>query len=321
MRLWDLETGKEVRRFEGHEGKVRAVAFSADGKQAVSGCILGDNNLRIWDVETGKEVSKYPVASAPAQNPRGMKVLKNGGGFGGGAPNEFGFGPLGPLPNHTTGIASVAFSPDRKLVLAGCMDNVVRVFELSTGKERKLEGHTQQLLGAVFTPDGKRILSASYDQTVRLWDVESCKELCRFFGHTNWVWGVAVSSDGQLGLSGSLDKTVRLWKLPVAQQPGAKADDGNKKNDDKAAKDGTEKKLDEGKNPKTGGKAGGKAGKEKPKVLTPEEAIKQMPKDNVAVQFKVASVEMSGPYTGYPITFYIYLKDGGKFTAALINNE
>ena len=46
-----------------------------------------------------------------------------------------------------------------------------------------------------------------------------------------------------------------------------------------------------------------------------------MPKDNVAVQFKVASVEMSGPYTGYPITFYIYLKDGGKFTAALINNE
>ena len=197
MRLWDLEAGKEVRRFEGHEGKVRAVAFSADGKQAVSGCVLGDPNLRVWDVKTGTEVSKYPVQTEGIVRP---------GPFGG-------FG-IGKFLGETEGIASVAFSPDGKLVLAGCMDNVLRVFELSTGKERKLEGHTQQLHGAVFTPDGKRILSASYDQTVRLWDVESGKEVCRFFGHTNWVWGVAVSPDGKLGLSGSLDKTVRLWKLP-----------------------------------------------------------------------------------------------------------
>jgi RNA polymerase sigma factor (sigma-70 family) len=209
VRLWDLETGKEVRRFEGHEGKVRAVAFSADGKQAASGTILGDATLRIWDVETGKEVSKYTVASTPAKGRRNIGILY--GGFGGFAPG--GFGPF-PFPDEPGGIASVAFSPDGKLVLAGCMDNVLRVFELSTGKERKLEGHEAQLHGAVFTPDGKRILSASYDKTVRLWDVESGKEVCRFFGHTNWVWGVAVSPDGKLGLSGSLDKTVRLWQLP-----------------------------------------------------------------------------------------------------------
>ncbi len=214
VRLWDLESGKEVRRFEGHEGKVRAVAFSADGKQAVSGTILGDATLRIWDVETGKEVSKYPVASAPARNRPGIGLRKASdfGGFGGLVPPG-GFGPF-PFLDEPGGIASVAFSPDGKFVLAGCLDNVLRVFELSTGKERKLEGHTQQLHGAVFTPDGKRILSASYDQTVRLWDVESGKEVCRFFGHTNWAWGVAVSADGKLGLSGSLDKTVRLWKLP-----------------------------------------------------------------------------------------------------------
>jgi WD40 repeat protein len=166
-------------------------------------------------------VSKYAIPAAPAQGRRNL-----GNFFGGRAPEDFGgppplggfapggFGPLGPFPDHRVGIASVAFSPDGKFVLAGCLDNVLRVFELSTGKERKLEGHTQQVHGAVFTPDGKRILSGSYDQTVRLWDVESCKEVCRFFGHTNCAWGVAVSSDGTLGLSGSLDKTVRLWKLP-----------------------------------------------------------------------------------------------------------
>jgi WD40 repeat protein len=155
-------------------------------------------------------VSKYNVAGTPGRNRRDIGIV-NTGGFSVVAPG--GFGEI-PFPAEPEGIASVAFSPDGKLVLAGCMDNVLRVFELSTGTERKLEGHTQQLHGAVFTPDGKRILSASYDRTVRLWDVASGKEVCRFFGHTDWVWGVAVSLDGNLGLSGSLDKTVRLWQLP-----------------------------------------------------------------------------------------------------------
>jgi WD40 repeat protein len=200
IRLWDLESGKEVRRFEGHTDKVRAVAFSPDGKQVVSGGLFSDPTVRVWEVESGRELSRYLIETAGGDD----DLLKFGG-----------FGGLRAATRvWRSGISSVAFSPDGKLVLAGCMDNVLRVFEVSTGKERKLEGHTQQLLGAVFTPDGKRVLSGSYDKTVRLWDVESGKEVCRFFGHDNWVWGVAVSPDGRLGLSGSLDKTVRLWKLP-----------------------------------------------------------------------------------------------------------
>src|SRR5262245_16665243 len=55
------------------------------------------------------------------------------------------------------------------------------------------------------------------------------------------------------------------------------------------------------------------------KVLTPEEAIKQMPKENVTVQFKVAKVEaFPNPGSGFGgPTYYIYLSDGGKFTARL----
>src|SRR6516164_7175396 len=108
MRLWNLETGAEVRRFEGHAGRVRAVAFSPDGKRAVSGCILGDNNLRIWEVKTGKEVSKHAIPATPARGRRDLGNLF--GGFGGRAPEVFGgsgliapggFGPFGPFPDHT----------------------------------------------------------------------------------------------------------------------------------------------------------------------------------------------------------------------------
>jgi hypothetical protein len=85
----------------------------------------------------------------------------------------------------------------------------------------------------------------------------------------------------------------------VAQQPAAKSDDA-KKNDGKAA-------LDR------------KNARKERKVLTPEEAIKQMPKEDVTVQFKVASVQaMPNPTTGFGgPTYYIFLSDGGKFTARL----
>ena len=36
------------------------------------------------------------------------------------------------------------------------------------------------------------------------------------------------------------------------------------------------------------------------------------------MQFKVASVEVTGFYSGYPATYYVHLKDGGKFTAWLM---
>jgi hypothetical protein len=89
----------------------------------------------------------------------------------------------------------------------------------------------------------------------------------------------------------------------VAQQPGAKTEGKAVVPGDKA------KKADEKK----------PAEKER-KVLTPDEAIKQMPRENVTVQFKVASVERTAWYFGYPATYYVLLKDGGKFTARLISH-
>ena len=37
LRLWDIQTGKELRKFEGHTYWVSSVAFSPDGQRAVFG--------------------------------------------------------------------------------------------------------------------------------------------------------------------------------------------------------------------------------------------------------------------------------------------
>lgn len=50
--IWDVRTGKQQRRITGHDGWIRSVAFSHDGKLIVSGS--DDHTVRVWSEYTGK---------------------------------------------------------------------------------------------------------------------------------------------------------------------------------------------------------------------------------------------------------------------------
>lgn len=56
LRVWDLESGREVQRFVGHDGPVMCCAVLADGR-LVSGS--SDGTLRGWDFESGREVRRF----------------------------------------------------------------------------------------------------------------------------------------------------------------------------------------------------------------------------------------------------------------------
>jgi WD40 repeat protein len=187
-RLWRLpdltpEKVGEVRRFEGHDGTVRAVAYSADGRYVLSGSgwPAGDKTARLWDAATGKEVRRFE--------------------------------------GHTENVSSVALSADGRHVLTGSDDRTVRVWDASTGKEiRSLKGHDLAVFAVAFSPDGRRALSGSMDETARLWDVETGQEVRKFQGHGGWVTGVAFSPDGRRAATSSNDKTVRLWDVETGKE-------------------------------------------------------------------------------------------------------
>jgi WD40 repeat protein len=55
VRLWDVASGEEIARLEGHTERISVVAFSPDGARLVSGS--DDGTIRLWDVASGREMA------------------------------------------------------------------------------------------------------------------------------------------------------------------------------------------------------------------------------------------------------------------------
>jgi len=180
IRLWDIETGGEVRRFEGHTDKVTSVCFSPDGRYIASGS--WDDTVSLLDIETGREVRRFK--------------------------------------GHTDySVESVCFSPDGRYIASGSEDRTIRLWDVRTGRKvRRFEGYTGSVTSVCFSPDGRYIASESRDRTIRLWDVRTGREVRRFKGHTGWVTSVCFSPDGQYIASGSDDRTIRLWDVRTGRE-------------------------------------------------------------------------------------------------------
>ena len=71
-----------------------------------------------------------------------------------------------------SGVTSVAISPDGRLVVTGCLDNTMRIWDTATGQLiERLRGHKDCVYDIAFTPDGNGIVSGSLDKTLKYWDV------------------------------------------------------------------------------------------------------------------------------------------------------
>jgi WD40 repeat protein len=66
-KVWDLETGRELRTLEGHSSHVYGVAVTPDGKWAVSASY--DYTLKVWDLEaaSGRQGSHRKNEARPKE--------------------------------------------------------------------------------------------------------------------------------------------------------------------------------------------------------------------------------------------------------------
>jgi WD40 repeat protein/serine/threonine protein kinase len=234
VRVCDTETGEELLKLDGHNGRVFTIAYSPTGDRIVTGG--RDDLLIVWDAITGERLhtlaghTRYVLCST--FTPDGLRVL-SGAGDGTMKLWDVTNGELiHTYEGHTGNVAGVAVSPDGSMFVSASHDNTLKVWDANTGDElRTLEGHNNMVSSVAFLPDSSRIVSGGWDNTVKLWDSKSGKGTLTLQGHQNCVLSICVSPDGNLIVSGGQDDAIKVWDSRTGKEHVDAADVAEKSND------------------------------------------------------------------------------------------
>jgi WD40 repeat protein len=250
--LWDLVTGREIRRFGqtaaegyiGHANGIQAVSFvpgsqmvlASSGIWTMETAIL-DYRLILWDVATGEMVRELQVEGEDnyslAVSPDGKTAL-TATSAGDIVRWDLATGQkLQTLSGHRDNATSVAFSPNGRMAVSGAWDDAVILWDLQSGEpllniiaHESGWGEDATPLTVAVGPDGRQALSTSEDGIIILWDLFDAGEVRRFDGHQQAVADAAFTPDGKQFLSGggrfsldgeSIDNQMRLWDLETGE--------------------------------------------------------------------------------------------------------
>lgn len=177
VRIFDILSGQSMGTLTGHSRWVSAVAFTPDGKRAVSAA--HDGALRAWSLRSGRCTAV--------------------------------------MEGHSGRINSMDVSSDGRIAATGGEDGVACVWDLKTGAcLKKLEGHTSWITYVEFYSKSQRLLTTSGDGTAIAWSVD-CGEVVKVLeGHSGAVLSAAVTRRGRFAVSASDDGSVRVWDFSAS---------------------------------------------------------------------------------------------------------
>jgi WD40 repeat protein len=228
LRLWDVESGREIRRFHGDKAYnvVNSLAWSPDGRYALLGAgqYLNTQRLSLWDVEAWREIRVYEqpdsvvTCVAFSRDGRlGLSGTVEGTAYAWDIESGREISRYKPPTRDARGI-SLAANGRLAAYAGGYEDPRIRLWNVQSGKEvRLLEGHIGPVASVAFLPDGNRLLSGGADHMLRLWDTDRGTQI-RSVLVPDDVTCVAVTPDGRHALSGSLSGTMRVWDLESGRE-------------------------------------------------------------------------------------------------------
>ncbi|MFZ1025629.1 MAG: protein kinase [Limnoraphis robusta] len=216
IKLWDVQSQRQIATLTGHSDWIYSVAFSPDGRTLASGS--RDNTIKLWDVLTRREIATLTGHSnfvwSVAFSPDGRTLAS------GSRDNTIKLWDvptrreIATLTGHSDWVNSVAFSPDGRTLASGSFDDTIKLWNVQTQREiATLTGHSSSVRSVAFSPDGRTLASGGSGNTIKLWDVQSQREIATLAAHSYSVESVAFSPDGRTLASGGNDKTIKLWDV------------------------------------------------------------------------------------------------------------
>jgi WD40 repeat protein len=170
IKLWDVETGREIRTFKGYpySHALADIVFNKSGKLLAGAS--QDNTVKIWDVATGAEKNTFSQGS----------------------------------------VLAIAFSPRDDLLAIVGEQGVVSVWNIANGQQLfASHGHSDDVLSVAFNNGGEILASGGRDRKIKLWDTRTGNEIRTLEGGPGSVIYVGFSSSQEL-VSESVESVVEV---------------------------------------------------------------------------------------------------------------
>jgi WD40 repeat protein len=218
-----------------HAGRVRALAFTPDGRRLVTAS--DDGTARLWEV-AAHDPARPPLVlrghTAPLTSlaiDASGRLLVTGSDDGtvrtwnlaAGDPSASSTVLTSRAPSGRAGISAVAVTPDARRVVA-TRGTAAWVWQIdgATPSEPIAElGHPQAIESLAMSPDGRWI--ATEDCDAALWEINAAdvhRTRRRLAMPTGCAKALAFSPDSRWLVTGSQDNVARLWDL-TRRDPGA----------------------------------------------------------------------------------------------------
>jgi WD40 repeat protein len=193
-RLWEANTGAELRRFVFGNGGIRSLAFSPDGKTlAVGGD--GPASAKLFDVATARERLKFTLPNASSVRslafaPDGLTLAASGGN------STRLFDTATGKEKLTIDRAAIGlrFAPDGAL-LFGAVSGTIYRWDVKSGRALTPESADGVIDQIELSGDGKQLVVRGQDGDAHVWNLVTGEHERRV--SVAWQRGLALSPDGR----------------------------------------------------------------------------------------------------------------------------
>jgi len=173
--MWDVATGKNTVKFQGHTGDCGTMSFQGDGSGKTFATGSTDKTVRIWDTNSAKCVRTFVAPSevnavCMFPNGQGVGYATEGGQFG-----TFDIGSYTKISEGKTGSkgagASIAISRSGRMAYVGFENGAMNICDCydMASYDGITGAHEKNVCSMSMAADGSALATSGYDGLVKIW--------------------------------------------------------------------------------------------------------------------------------------------------------